>query len=66
MCLIFAKILQLPHAHIIPDAEAPTGAGATTRPRDCKLYTQETEDLGLEDGLGLSLFEEWWAEYLKK
>ncbi|KAJ7439320.1 hypothetical protein FB451DRAFT_1302134 [Mycena latifolia] len=66
MCLIFAKILELPHGHIIPDAEPPTGEGATTRPRDCKLYTQETEDLGLEDGLGLSLFEEWWTEYLKK
>jgi len=66
MCLIFAKILGLPHTHIIPDAEPPTGAGATTRPRDCKLYTKETEDLGLEDGLGLSLFEEWWTGYLKK
>ncbi|KAJ7485258.1 hypothetical protein FB451DRAFT_1228914 [Mycena latifolia] len=66
MCLIFAKILGLPHGHIIPDAEPPTGEGATTRPRDCKLYTQESEDLGLEDGLGLSLFEEWWTEYLKK
>ncbi|KAJ7158184.1 hypothetical protein C8R43DRAFT_360366 [Mycena crocata] len=66
MCLIFAKILGLPHDHIVPDAEEPTGAGATTRPKDCKLYTQETEDLGLEDGLGLSLFEEWWTGYLKK
>lgn len=66
MCLVFAQILGLPHSHIIPDAEPPTGAGATTRPRDCKLYTQETEDLGLEDGLGLSLFEEWWTGYLKK
>ncbi|KAJ7033659.1 hypothetical protein C8F04DRAFT_1353080 [Mycena alexandri] len=66
MCLVFAKILGLPHSHITPDAEPPTGPGATTRPRDCKLYTQETEDLGLEDGLGLSLFEEWWTGYLKK
>ncbi|KAF7351260.1 RmlD-sub-bind domain-containing protein [Mycena sanguinolenta] len=66
MCLIFAQILRLPHGHIIPDADPPTGTGATTRPRDCQLYTKETEDLGLEDGLGLSLFEEWWSEYLKK
>ncbi|KAF7360318.1 Methionine adenosyltransferase 2 subunit beta [Mycena venus] len=66
MCLVFAQILGLPHSHIVPDAEPPTGAGATTRPKDCKLYTQETEDLGLEDGLGLSLFEEWWTGYLKK
>ncbi|PPQ86623.1 hypothetical protein CVT25_006807, partial [Psilocybe cyanescens] len=66
ICLTFAKILGLPHKHIIPDAEAPTGEGATTRPRDCHLYTRETEDLGVEGGLGLSLFEEWWTGYLKK
>ncbi|KAJ7064986.1 hypothetical protein C8F01DRAFT_1129015 [Mycena amicta] len=66
MCLVFAKILSLPHTHIIPDAEPPTGAGATTRPRDCQLYTKETEDLGLEGGLGLGLFEEWWTGYLQK
>ncbi|KZT23720.1 NAD(P)-binding protein [Neolentinus lepideus HHB14362 ss-1] len=65
MCLIFAKILGLPHSHIIPDAEAPKGEAATSRPRDCQLYTRETEDLGVEGGLGLSLFEEWWTEYLK-
>ncbi|RDB30651.1 Methionine adenosyltransferase 2 subunit beta [Hypsizygus marmoreus] len=71
ICLVFAKILGLPHDHIIPDAEPPSGAGATTRPRDCHLYTKETEDLGVagetDSGpLGLSLFEEWWTEYLKK
>jgi S-adenosylmethionine synthetase len=65
ICLTFAKILGLPHKHIIPDAEPPTGAGATTRPRNCQLYTKETEDL-VEGGLGLSLFEEWWNEALKK
>jgi len=66
ICLIFAKILNLPHDHIIQDAEPPTGEGATTRPRDCQLYTRETEALGLDGGLGLSLFEEWWTEHLKK
>ncbi|KAL0960085.1 hypothetical protein HGRIS_011730 [Hohenbuehelia grisea] len=66
MCLIFAKILGLPHGHIIPDDKPPTGAGATTRPKDCQLYTRETEDLQVEGGLGLSLFEEWWTEHLKK
>lgn len=65
ICLTFAKILGCPHDHIIPNAEAPSGADATTRPRDCHLYTRETEDLGVEGGLGLSLFEEWWTEYLK-
>ncbi|KAF4618725.1 hypothetical protein D9613_010169 [Agrocybe pediades] len=66
ICLTFAKILGLPHKHIIPDSEPPTGAAVTSRPRDCHLYTKETEDLGLEGGLGLSLFEEWWSQYLKK
>ncbi|KAF5345944.1 hypothetical protein D9758_011432 [Tetrapyrgos nigripes] len=64
MCLIFAKILGLPHGHIIPDAEPPKGEGATSRPKDCQLYTKETEDL--VGDLGLSLFEEWWTEYLKR
>jgi S-adenosylmethionine synthetase len=66
ICLIFAKILNLPHDHIVQDAEPPSGEGATTRPRDCQLYTRETEALGLDGGLGLSLFEEWWTDHLKK
>ncbi|KAF5381345.1 hypothetical protein D9615_008349 [Tricholomella constricta] len=70
ICLVYAKILGLPHGHIIPDAEPPSGPGATTRPRDCQLYTRETEDLRVgEEGdasLGVSLFEEWWSAYLKK
>jgi S-adenosylmethionine synthetase len=61
---VFAKILRLPHGHIVPEENPPTGAGATTRPKDCHLYTKETEDLGVEGGLGLSLFEEWWTERL--
>ncbi|KAI0077373.1 NAD-P-binding protein [Panus rudis PR-1116 ss-1] len=67
MCLIFAKILGLPHGHIIPDAEPPKGDAATTRPRDCHLYTRETEDL-MEGygGLGWTPFEEWWTDYLNK
>jgi len=65
ICLTFAKILGLPHKHIIPDAEPPTGEGAATRPRDCQLYTKETENLGVEGDLGLSLFEEWWSERLR-
>jgi len=65
MCLVFAKILGLPHKHIEPVSEPPTGT-TVTRPRDCRLYTRETEDLGVEGGLGLSLFEEWWTVYLKQ
>ncbi|KAK7034492.1 hypothetical protein VNI00_012339 [Paramarasmius palmivorus] len=58
--------LSLSQRHIIPDAEPPTGASAASRPKNCQLYTKETEDLGVEGGLGLSLFEEWWTAYLKK
>ena len=61
---MFAKLLGLPHKHIIPQADAPTDPGATKRPRDCQLYTRETEELGIEGGLGLSIFDEWWAENL--
>ncbi|KAH8084359.1 hypothetical protein BXZ70DRAFT_570908 [Cristinia sonorae] len=66
MCLIFAKLLGLPHEHIIPDASAPTGAAATSRPRDCQLYTRETEDLMEKyGGLGWTPFEEWWSSYFQ-
>jgi len=64
MCLIFARILGLPHAHIIPDA-GPPPPGSTPRPRNTQLYVRETEGLGVEGGLGTSGFEEWWAEYLR-
>lgn len=86
MCLIFSKILGLPHGHIIPDAEPPKvslfqqtsfanvdimnlipqqGEAATTRPRDCHLYTGETEIL--LDGFGgleWTPFEDWWVGHL--
>ncbi|KAF5390842.1 hypothetical protein D9757_004525 [Collybiopsis confluens] len=68
ICLVFAGILGLAHGHIVPDAEPPKDA--TSRPRDCQLYTKETEDLarlaGLEPGgLGFECgFEEWWRGYL--
>ncbi|GBE83859.1 Methionine adenosyltransferase 2 subunit beta [Sparassis crispa] len=66
ICLVFARILGVPHVHIIADAEAPKDA-VTTRPRDCQLYTRETEDL-MEGygGLGWTPFEEWWVQYLNE
>ncbi|THH19127.1 hypothetical protein EW146_g1997 [Bondarzewia mesenterica] len=64
ICLIFARILGLPHKHIVPEAEPP--AEATPRPRDTQLYVRETEDLGVEGGLGTTGFEEWWEEHLGK
>jgi len=66
MCLILSHILSLPHTHINPDAEAPTGAGAASRPRDCKLDTQETEALFPHGDLRCCGFEEWWRDYLGK
>jgi len=64
ICLVFARILGIPHAHIIPDA-GPPPPGSTPRPRDTRLYLRETEDLGVEGGLGTGGFEEWWVEYLR-
>jgi S-adenosylmethionine synthetase len=66
ICLIFSQILSLSNTHIIPDAEAPTGSGATTRPRNCQLYTRETEALLPDGDLGCCGFEEWWREHLGK
>jgi len=65
ICLVFSKLLGVPIAHITPDADEPTGAAAVSRPKDCQLYTRETESL-MEGagGLGTTGFEEWWAEYL--
>ncbi|EIM81101.1 NAD-P-binding protein [Stereum hirsutum FP-91666 SS1] len=65
ICLIFAGILGVPHKHIIPQADEPA-PGSTPRPRDTQLYVRETEDLGIEGGLGTTGFEEWWIEYLGK
>ncbi|KLO19305.1 NAD(P)-binding protein [Schizopora paradoxa] len=65
MCLVFAKVLGVPFAHIIPDAEAPKGEAAVSRPRDCRLDTSATERL-LDGDLGCAIFDEWWAERLKR
>ena len=66
ICLVFSKLLDVPIAHITPDAEEPTGAAAVSRPRDCQLYTRDTEDLmDAAGGLDTTGFEEWWAEHLE-
>ncbi|KAH7099532.1 NAD(P)-binding protein [Auriculariales sp. MPI-PUGE-AT-0066] len=65
MCLIFARLLNLPHAHIIPETEAPTGPTVTLRPKDSQLSVLETDALGIEGGLGLGGFEEWWDGWFK-
>ncbi|KAL5480996.1 hypothetical protein ACEPAI_9937 [Sanghuangporus weigelae] len=67
MCLVFASILNVPHGHIISDAEAPKGEVAASRPKDCKLDTTETEVLlGGPGSLDCCIFEEWWKEHLGK
>jgi len=65
ICLVFSKLLGVPITHVIPDDTEPTGVAAVSRPRDCQLYTRETEGL-MEGagGLGITGFEEWWTEYL--
>ncbi|GJJ15043.1 hypothetical protein Clacol_009318 [Clathrus columnatus] len=65
MCLIFSQILGVPHRHIIPESDPPTGIAATTRPRDCHLDCRETDSLRVEGGMGLCGFEEWWGRHLK-
>jgi len=65
MCLIYAKILKLPHAHITPDPDPPK-PGSTPRPRDCKLDTQATEVLINGEMLDCVGFEDWWTERLAK
>ncbi|KAI9438616.1 NAD-P-binding protein [Lactarius indigo] len=55
ICLIFARILGLPHAHI----------RSTPRPQNTQLSLRETEDLGVDGGLMTGGFEEWWVEYLQ-
>jgi hypothetical protein len=39
--------------------------GSTPRPHNTQLYLRETEDLGVEGGLGTGGFEEWWTDYLR-
>lgn len=65
MCLVFAKLLDVPHSHIIPDAEAPKGEAAVSRPKDCRLDTSATERLLDGGDLGCAIFDEWWAEKLR-
>jgi S-adenosylmethionine synthetase len=65
--LLFASIMGLPHQHVIADDTDPNTKGETTRPRDCKLDTYETEVLldGVPGGvLGCAGFEEWWRTKL--
>ncbi|TFK21143.1 NAD dependent epimerase/dehydratase [Coprinopsis marcescibilis] len=66
MCLIFAKILGIPHGHITPITNPPVSAATTSRPRDSRLSNKETESLGVDGGLDQSIFEDWWKEHLSE
>ena len=64
MCLVFARLLSLPHQHIEPETELPEGVDATTRPLNTQLDVTTTEAaVGL---LETGTFEDWWAVYLKR
>jgi S-adenosylmethionine synthetase len=65
MCLILARIVGLPHGHIIADDKPPSGEAAAARPKDCRLYTRETASLLDEEELRCTPFEEWWREHLR-
>ncbi|KAG8744711.1 hypothetical protein FRC10_009625 [Ceratobasidium sp. 414] len=62
ICLVFAKILGVPHTHIKPDAEAPPPSQAASRPKDCQLSLDILETMGVE--IGGRDFVTWWQEYL--
>ncbi|KAG8831457.1 hypothetical protein FRC17_003120 [Serendipita sp. 399] len=66
MCLVLARILGLPHEHIIPQATPPQDG--TPRPINTQLDVMETERLfygSASEGLGWNGFEEWWSDYLR-
>ena len=63
MCLVFAKLLGLPHSHIEPETELPKGVDATTRPLNTQLDISGTEaTVGV---LETVVVEEWWAGRLR-
>jgi len=62
ICLVMAKILNLPHEHIKLDAEAPPPAQAVSRPKNCQLSLDVLETLGVD--VGGRDFVSWWQEYL--
>jgi len=66
ICLVFAKLLGLPHAHIVPDAEAPKGDAAASRPKNCQLDIRDTLALFKDNNeVEFTLFEEYWGSRLK-
>lgn len=62
ICLVLAKLLNVSHDHITPDAEVPPPSQATSRPKNCQLSLDVLDGLGVE--IGGRDFATWWEEYL--
>ncbi|KAL5641487.1 hypothetical protein ACGC1H_001837 [Rhizoctonia solani] len=62
ICLVLAKILNVPHNHIIPDAADPPPDLAVSRPKNTQLSLDVLENLGVE--IGGRDFATWWKQYL--
>ncbi|KAG8763737.1 hypothetical protein FRC11_013192 [Ceratobasidium sp. 423] len=62
ICLVLAKILNVPHNHITPDAADPPPNLAVSRPKNTQLSLDILENLGVE--IGGHDFATWWEQYL--
>ncbi|CAE6521891.1 unnamed protein product [Rhizoctonia solani] len=62
ICLVLAKILNVSHNHIIPDAADPPPNLAVSRPKNTQLSLDVLENLGVE--IGGRDFATWWEQYL--
>ncbi|CAE6477965.1 unnamed protein product [Rhizoctonia solani] len=62
ICLVLAKILNVSHDHIIPDAADPPPNLGVSRPKDTQLSLDVLENLGVE--IGGRDFATWWGQYL--
>ncbi|CAE6524248.1 unnamed protein product [Rhizoctonia solani] len=62
MCLVLAKILNVSHNHITPDAAEPLPNLGVSRPKNTQLSLDVLENLGVE--IGGRDFATWWEQYL--
>ncbi|QRW18928.1 hypothetical protein RhiXN_00334 [Rhizoctonia solani] len=62
ICLVLAKILNVPHNHITPDAADPPPNLAISRPKNTQLSLEILDNIGVE--VGGRDFAIWWEQYL--
>ncbi|CAE6338595.1 unnamed protein product [Rhizoctonia solani] len=62
ICLVLAKILNVPHNHITPDAADPPPNLAVSRPKNTQLSLEILDNIGVE--VGGRDFAIWWEQYL--